>query len=41
MCKRFVAKCMYVYMPRFGCGWIYYGVILLTTNLVQYEHGCG
>ena len=26
---------------RFVCAWLYYGVVLLTTTLLQYDPHCG
>ena len=32
-----------IYCPecRFGCAWLYYGVVLLTTSLLQNDPHCG
>ena len=34
------ALIMYI-MCRFVCAWLYYGVVLLTTTLLQYDPHCG
>jgi len=28
-------------VSRFGCAWLYYGIVLLTTTLIQNDPHCG
>ena len=32
---------MTVVYCRLGCAWLYYGVVLLTTSLIQNDPHCG
>ena len=39
--RTYVCTYIHLYLRRFGCAWLYYGIVLLTTTIIQYEPHCG
>ena len=41
MCVPPIRFSMLSIVSRFGCAWLYYGIVLLTTSLIQNDPHCG